>query len=212
MSKRIDVLCSDPQHPIRAQLSAWCEQQGARLCERVEELAGGDFLFLVSCQSLINSTLRAQYRHCLVLHASALPQGRGMSPQVWQVLAGAKQITVTLLDAADPVDSGAIWQQRSFTLQGHELYDEINAKLFDAEFELLNWALAECAQHQPHAQQGEPSYYPRRCREDSRINPEQSIAEQFDQLRVADTERYPAFFELHGHRYEIVLKKVGKSA
>ncbi len=212
MSKRIDVLCSDPQHPIRALLSTWCEQQGARLCGRSEELDGGDFLLLVSCQSLINSALRAKYRHCLVLHASDLPQGRGMSPQVWQVLAGAKQITVTLLDAADPVDSGAIWQQRSFTLQGHELYDEINAKLFDAEFELLNWALAECAQHQPYVQQGEPSYYPRRCREDSRINPEQSIAEQFDLLRVADTERYPAFFELHGYRYEIVLKKVGRSA
>lgn len=212
MSKRIDVLCSDPQHPIRARLSDWCEQVGARLCGRVDELAGGDFLFLVSCQALIDSSLRAQYRYCLVLHASHLPQGRGMSPHIWQVLAGVKRIAVTLLDAVDPVDSGAIWQQRSFALQGHELYDEINAKLFDAEFELLDWALAHCAHSQPQAQQGEPSYYPSRCREDSRINPEQSIAEQFDLLRVADTERYPAFFELHGYRYEIVLKKVGRSA
>ena len=211
MNTRIDVLCSDPQHPIRPRLDAWCRAHGARLCGRVEELAGGDFLFLVSCQALIDAARRGQYRHCLVLHASALPQGRGMSPQVWQIIEGAEQLTVTLLDAADPVDSGAIWQQSCFALRGDELYDEINTKLFDAEFELLEWALEHCDRSQPWPQQGEPSYYPRRSREDSRIDPEQSIAQQFDLLRVADAERYPAFFELRGHRYELVMKKVGKS-
>lgn len=211
LNQRIEVLCSDQQHPIQARLRTWCEQQDARLCGRVDELLGGDFLFLVSCQSIVSTQLRARYRYCLVVHASDLPTGRGMSPQVWQVISGAKHITVTLLNADDPVDSGDIWQQRGFELQGHELYDEINAKLFDAEFELLDWALEHCVHSQPRIQQGEPSHYPRRCREDSRINPEESIASQFDLLRVADTERYPAFFDLRGYRYEVVLKKVGKS-
>lgn len=118
LNQRIDVLCSDQQHPIQARLRTWCEQHDARLCGQVDELLGGDFLFLVSCQSIVSTQLRARYRYCLVVHASDLPTGRGMSPQVWQVISGAKHITVTLLNADDPVDSGDIWQQRGFELQG----------------------------------------------------------------------------------------------
>lgn len=207
----IEVICSDPAHPVLVPLRRWCERHGARLVSSTQELSGADFLFLVSCQSLLPASLRARYRYCLVLHASALPQGRGMSPHIWQVLQGATQITVSLLDAADPVDSGAIWQQGRFELDGTELYDEINAKLFDCELHLMDWALAHCDSSAPSTQQGEPSYYRRRGRDDSRIDPSLSIAEQFNQLRVADAERYPAFFELHGQRYEIVLKKAEKT-
>lgn len=207
---RIDVLCSDPRHPILPGLVQWCEAHGATLHGDMGTLEGGDFLFLISCQQLIGPALRARYRHTLVLHASDLPAGRGMSPHVWQVLEGAGRITVTLLDAADPVDTGDIWQQLAFTLDGHELCDEINARLFAAEFELMAWALAHCDGRAARPQVGEPSHYRRRRPEDSRIDPHKPLAEQFNLLRVADPERYPAFFELHGHRYEIVLRKVGE--
>ena len=73
LNQRIDVLCSDQQHPIQARLRTWCEQQDARLCGQVDELLGGDFLFLVSCQSIVSTQLRARYRYCLVVHASDLP-------------------------------------------------------------------------------------------------------------------------------------------
>ncbi|MCU9948568.1 formyltransferase family protein [Pseudomonas sp. PDM13] len=207
---RIDVLCSDPRHPILPGLVQWCDAHGATLHSDMGTLEGGEFLFLISCQQLIGPALRARYRHTLVLHASDLPAGRGMSPHVWQVLEGAGRITVTLLDAADPVDSGDIWQQLAFTLDGHELCDEINARLFAAEFELMEWALAHCDSCAARPQAGEPSHYRRRRPEDSRIDPHKPLAEQFNLLRVADPERYPAFFELHGHRYEIVLRKVGE--
>lgn len=209
---RIDVLCSDPRHPVLPQLQAWCGRHAARLCHETTELEGGEFLFLVSCQQLIGPALRARYRYCLVLHASDLPAGRGMSPHVWQILAGAERIVVSLLDAADPVDSGAIWQQRAFTLAGHELHDEINALLFDCELALMDWALDHCAASQPLPQAGTPSYYPRRTPADSQLDPSRPLAEQFNLLRVADPQRYPAFFELHGHRYEIVLRKRGETS
>lgn len=207
---RIDVLCSDPRHPILPALAQWCDAHAATLHNDMGTLAGGDFLFLISCQQLIPPALRSRYRYTLVLHASDLPAGRGMSPHVWQVLEGAGRITVTLLDAADPVDSGAIWHQQAFTLEGHELCDEINARLFAAEFELMTWALAHCDTCTAQPQVGEASHYRRRRPEDSRLDPQRSLAEQFNLLRVADPQRYPAFFELHGHRYEIVLRKVGE--
>jgi methionyl-tRNA formyltransferase len=34
------------------------------------------------------------------------------------------------------------------------------------------------------------------------------LAEQFDLQRICDPERYPAFFELHGHRYKLTLDKL----
>ena len=45
-------------------------------------------------------------------------------------------------------------------------------------------------------------------RRDSRLDPSRSIAEQFDLLRVADPQRFPAFFDLRGHRYLVRLKKL----
>ena len=54
----------------------------------------------------------------------------------------------------------------------------------------------------------EPSYYPRRTPADSQIDPSQSIASQFDRIRVCDPNRFPAFFELHGKKYKLILEKI----
>jgi methionyl-tRNA formyltransferase len=129
-----------------------------------------------------------------------------MSPHVWAILGGANELVVTLLDARDPVDSGDIWSQRRITLRGGELYDEINAALFDAEIDLMNWAIVNCDRSRPRPQSGEPSFFRRRTAEDSRIDPDRSVAEQFDLLRVADPDRYPAFLEYRGRRYKISIE------
>jgi methionyl-tRNA formyltransferase len=60
---------------------------------------------------------------------------------------------------------------------------------------------------QSRAQTGEPSYYPRRRPDDSRLDPNKTLAEQFNLLRVVDNERYPAFFEHHGQRYLVKVEK-----
>lgn len=180
-----------------------------RLVQRSRDLGegGGDILFLISCHELILPTLRQRYRACLVVHASDLPRGRGWSPLVWQILEGKNTITVTLLEAADPVDSGAIWHQVQIHFEGHELCDEINAALFEAELSLMDFAVENFGTIEPRPQVGEPSYYRRRTPEDSRLDVNRSLAEQFDLLRVADEKRYPAFFEHRGHRYHVILKK-----
>jgi methionyl-tRNA formyltransferase len=142
------------------------------------------------------------------VHASDLPKGRGWSPLVWQILEGHQDIAVTLLEAQDPVDSGVIWAKRWLHFAGHELYDEINAALFTAELELMDYALAHCDNIVPQVQdEARASWYRRRTPEDSRIDPQRPLFEQFDLLRVADPERYPAFFELRGQRYEISIRK-----
>jgi len=209
---KISVLCSDDNHPIFPLLGMWVARQResheVTLATRSGDLSGGDVLFLVSCHELISPSLRSKYAKTLVLHASDLPQGRGWSPHVWAVLEGQDHITVSLLEADDPVDTGAIWAKVGFDLEGHELFDEINSKLFDAELSLMDMAIRDFDGVKPLPQAGaSASYYRRRVPEDSRIDIEQSLDKQFALLRVCDPERYPAYFERDGHTYEIILRK-----
>ena len=174
------------------------------------EARGGDYLFLISCAEIVKKDVRTRYRHTLVIHASDLPHGRGWSPVAWTVLSGDTIVTVSMLEAEDKVDTGAIWAQRCFELQGHELLQEINQHLFDMELELMEYAIdyGEAITPRPQATVGSV-YYERRKPSDSRIDPHKSIAEQFDLLRVSDDVRFPAFFEYRGYRYELRLIKAG---
>jgi len=175
------------------------------------ELCGGDILFLVSCGQMIRDTEREKYKAILVLHASDLPKGRGWSPYIWAILGGQNQITVSLLEASEPVDSGDIWLKTTFALEGHELLPEINEKLFAAELSLMTQAVEQFESIVPVPQQGDPGpYMTKRSPADSQLDPLKTIAEQFDLLRVVDSERYPAFFDYRGTRYLVKIEKVKK--
>ena len=205
-------MCSDPTHPVNPSLEAWAHGNDARADIEISrdkaELKGGDFLFLISCHQIIDAETRALYRHSLVIHASDLPKGRGWSPMAWEVLEGADRITVSLLKAEDGVDSGDIWEKRSFELDGTELLEELNAKLFDVELQLMDWALGNCDQTVPEPQIGDPFTWPRRLPTDSKIDPERPLTESFDTIRIADPDRFPAYFEHRGVRYAIRLEKL----
>jgi methionyl-tRNA formyltransferase len=209
----ISILCTDKKHPVVEKLLGWVEKMSLKghsvfLHYDKDELRGGDILFLVSCSQLVRDKERNLYKSTLVLHASDLPKGRGWSPYIWEVLNGGNQITVTLLEASDPVDSGMIWLKTQFTLEGHELLSEINAKIFDSELLLMDQAVDSFETINPIPQEGDPSIYmPKRSPQDSRLDPHKSIAEQFNLLRVVDSDRYPAFFDYKGQRYLIKIEK-----
>jgi methionyl-tRNA formyltransferase len=210
MSK-VSIVCSDPAHPVNAWLERWVAshpKDQITIHRDPAELAGGDFLFLVSCHQILDVSVRDKYRHTLVLHASDLPRGRGWSPHVWQVLEGADRLVVSLLKAEDAVDAGDIWAQETVALAGTELHDEIHARLFDAEIRLMDWALQNCDRATPRKQAGTPSHYRKRTPADSAIDPQRPLAESFDLLRVVDPQRYPAHFELRGQKYTIRIEKM----
>lgn len=209
----ITLLCSNAEHPVMPYMRYWLKQHqnkhNINIIHKASEASGGDILFLISCSEIIKKSVRGKYKHVLVIHASDLPHGRGWSPYIWQILEGNKTITVTLLEAADGVDSGDIWHKVPFNLEGHELYDEINTKLFEAELKLMDFAVKNFDQIKPQKQdEAKATYYPRRTPDDSALDPTKPLAEQFNLLRVADPNRFPAFFKLHGHTYLIELKKV----
>ena len=214
----ISVLCTDPAHPVNRSLQEWAEKialggDSISILRDRTELIGGDILFLVSCHQIIPKSVRDAYTATLVLHASDLPKGRGWSPYIWAILDGEREITVSLLEAADSVDSGAIWFKTTIFFEGHELLPEINQKLFEAEIALMNRAVKEFEAVVPLAQVGDPGHHLRkRSPEDSRLDVNKSIAEQFELLRVVDSQRYPAYFDYRGSRYKIKIEKYEDNA
>lgn len=209
---KISILCSNNKHPVYPWLQKWGSerrnQHDIDLTDSSKNLDGGDILFLISCSEIIGPDTRQKYKANLVVHASDLPKGRGWSPHIWQLLEGRNDIVVSLLEAEDNIDCGAIWKQCAIKFEGHELFDEINDMMSAVIIQLMDFAVHNFGEVRPSPQKNqEPSYYRKRTPDDSRIDPEKSIAAQFDLLRVADPDRYPAFFDFRNHRFEIRLVK-----
>lgn len=207
---KISILCSDERHPVYKSLVAWSAGQSgfisASIVHSKADLSGGDILFLISCSEIVRADDRASFQYSFVIHASDLPKRRGWSPHIWALLEGESQITVSLLAADDPVDSGDIYQQEVFDVDAGELLTEINEKLFAAELRLMDWVVSNFGQYTPLKQVGEPTYCTRRTPADSVIDVDKPIREQFDVLRLADQARFPAYFDMHGRRYKISLE------
>lgn len=212
---KITILCNSEKHPVNLMLERWIENYGAQhditLIRSKSDLVGGDILFLVSCVEIISSEDRDKFQKVLVIHASDLPKGRGWSPHVWAIIEGADKITVTLLEAEDKVDSGHIWKKINVDVPKHALCHEINDSLFAAEYELMSFAVEQFQCVKPAPQPDIAStYYSRRKPKDSELDPESSIASQFDLIRVSDPDRFPAFFNMHGHTYKLMIEKIEK--
>lgn len=202
----VHVLCSDRNHPVYKFLNIWCIARGFELHTSPEQLNGGDTLFLVSCTHYIKKQLRDFYRRVWVIHESDLPKGRGWSPLAWQILEGRNEITVSLIEAEESIDSGGILRKEILKLDGHELYDEIQEKLFRVKAKLMDFALTH-SDEPLMPQFGPVSHYPKRTPADSKLDPNRTLSEQFDLLRICEP-RFPAFFEHRGHKYEVTIRKL----
>lgn len=215
---KISILCSDVSHPVMPSLRGWQRDMSrigheVSLCSSKQDLVSGDVLFLVSCSELVTKAEREKFTAALVLHASDLPEGRGWSPHIWSIVEGASHITLCLIEAADPIDSGSVWIKTRFELEGHELLPEINDKLFACETDLMTEAVQRFGEIQPVKQEGAPGRYLRkRTPADSQLDVHESIAGQFDLLRVVDNQRYPAFVDYRGNRYVIKIEKVDNAS
>jgi methionyl-tRNA formyltransferase len=213
---KITILCSDALHPVNAYLQSWItahtSQHQIDLIRSKTQLSHGDILFLVSCSEIVKEQDRQPYSKVLVIHASDLPLGRGWSPHIWQIIEGAEMLTLTLLEAANKVDSGDIWKKLEVDVRRDFLWNEINHAVFSAELKLMDYAVENFKTVEPRKQLAalHPTYYPKRNPADSKIDPKKSIEEQFDLIRVCDPDRFPAYFDLNGQKYIIRLEKTSE--
>lgn len=76
----------------------------------------------------------------------------------------------------------------------------------------MSWAIENSDHAKPQTQTIliEASW-PKRSAKDSELDPHQSIAQQFDLIRICDSVRYPAFFKFRGREYELQIIPRGES-
>ena len=209
---KVTVLLDNPQtwflsHARKLVEDLTTRGHEATLIHDAALLPKGDVAFFLSVEHIIPSEVLKRNTHNIVIHGSAVPQGKGWSPLTWQILEGKDDITVSMFEAAQRVDSGNVYDTEIVHFDGSELIDELRDKQALA---IIALALRFIDVYPPgtgKVQEGEESFYPRRGATDSEIDPNKSIVELFNQLRVADNERYPSFFKYRGHTYTLKIYK-----
>ncbi len=208
---KITLITDNPKSwiiPFAARLRATLQKQhSVRWVFDPGKVRAGDLAVFLSCETIVKSNILRLSKHNLVVHPSRLPKGRGWSPLAWQILEGKNKIPVTMFEAAESVDSGEIYFQDQIIFEGHELVDELRQKQGGKALELVEKFVQRYPKIKSRPQAGQPSYYRRRTALDSELQIDKSLKAQFNLLRVADNERYPAFFYYCGHKYVLKIYK-----
>jgi len=153
---------------------------------------------------LISEHLLSLHKCNVVIHGADLPNGRGRSPIHWQVEEGSNDIVLTMFEMGDQADNGPVYLKHLLRLDGTELLPYIRLKILKAESDMIDTFLSKWPMT-PAEQEGEPSFYRKRNRDNQKLDPQKTIAEQFDKMRVADNEQYPLWFEHRGIVYELKI-------
>lgn len=174
-----------------------------------DHLEKGDLCFYLSYEKIVKKNTLKKFKNNLVVHASNLPKGKGWSPLSWQILEGNKKIVVSLIEAENKVDSGKVYMQLSKKFDGYELLNELRSSLIGATFQLCSDFVNKYPQSLKKGkfQSDKETFYPRRFSKDSKLDINKSIKEQFNLLRIVDNNKYPAFFEINGQKFFLLIKK-----
>ncbi|CAC9600253.1 hypothetical protein CRYPA_496 [uncultured Candidatus Thioglobus sp.] len=207
----ISILITSIEHPVNTYVNKWVETNKSHqinIIHSKKEITSGDILFLISCSDIVSKSERKKFNKTLVVHASDLPYGRGWSPHVWEIINGATDITLSLLEAENKVDTGDIWKKISVSIPKTALFDEINELIFDSELALMDFAIENYNTIEPKKQPNfDGECWPKRSPKDSVIDINQTIYEQFDLIRVCDPKRFPAYFYKDGVKFNIIIEK-----
>ncbi len=160
-----------------------------------------DIVFILGYTKKLSNFFLKKNKLNLVIHESNLPNGKGFSPIQWQLLHGKSKIKICLLEAISKIDSGNIILYDYIKFNGTELYNEIRFLQAKATFNIINKFLKIYPDFKSKVQIGKSSFYSRRNREDSRLDFNKSIKENFNKLRIANNKDWPAFFEYRGKKF-----------
>ena len=92
-------------------------------------------------------------------------------------------------------------------LSGYELYDEIRFLQSKKIFEMIEKFLKNYPNINSIKQKGKSTYYKKRTPKDSELNINKSILSQFNKLRIANNNEWPAFFYYKNKKYILKVFK-----
>jgi len=161
-----------------------------------------EIVFILGYHKVIEEKYLKLHKHNLVIHESALPEGKGWAPMFWQILEGKNEIIFTLFEASNNIDNGDIYMQKTLHLNGYELNNQLRKK---QALLTINMCIEFLDNYQkysvPKMQIGKETFFKKRTPKDSELDINKTINEQFNLLRIVDNESYPAFFYKNGKKY-----------
>ncbi|WP_455756655.1 formyltransferase family protein [Sulfurimonas sp.] len=167
-----------------------------------------DVVFILSYHKIIEEKYLKQHKYNIVVHASALPKGKGWAPMFWQILENKNKIPFTMFEASLGIDDGDIYMRKILELDGLELNKELREKqgkfiiYMCLEF-LIDFDKYKIAKKQV----GDATIYLKRTYKDSELDINKTINEQFNLLRIIDNDDYPAFFYKSNKKYILKIEK-----
>jgi len=164
-----------------------------------------DLVFILNYTKILPTQFLKKNHLNLVVHESGLPKGKGFAPVQWQILNNKKKIPVCLIEAVQKFDSGDIFEKTFFKLKGDELNAEIREKQANAAIAIIKKFLSKFPKIKRRSQVGKSTYFKRRYPKDSELNINKSLKNNFNLLRIADNEKYPAFFTYKKKKYFIKI-------
>lgn len=168
---------------------------------------GGDICFLLSCSKIAGKDFLNRYQHNIVVHASDLPEGKGFTPLKWEILRGKNEITLTMFEATEKLDSGPYYQKEKLYFDGTELLDELHEIMAEKIVIMCMAYVMDPDSFVAVEQKGKESFFPRFTKEDDRLDIDKTIRQQFNRLRIADNERFPIWFSFKNERYYLKIYK-----
>jgi methionyl-tRNA formyltransferase len=135
-------------------------------------------------------------------HETPLPEGQGFAPIQWSVLNRRKHLVVTLYKLDPGVDSGRIINQINKPITRLDTIKTLDNKRKEAISEAFQLFIDEIEQGYIvlREQTGTPSYSPRRTPDSCELDVNKNLEELWDEIRICDNEKYPAWFRIDGKK------------
>ena len=165
----------------------------------------GEIAFYISCSKILNEKDLQKHDFNIVVHPGKLPNERGSGVIAWKIINGSKDLTITLFEPNEKIDAGNIVLQKSIRLTGLELNNEIRLKQSKLTFKLIDKFLKQYPNIKRKKNNKFGSYFKKRTKNDSELDINKTIHDQFNLLRVCDNDRYPAFFRIKNKKYLIKI-------
>ena len=212
------ILLGNKNHSFFAFYSSYKEQQSSnisfpfenyKLVFDIKDVPEGATVFCVSYPKILSPSELSRFHHCIIIHASDLPHGKGWSPHVWQILEGKTSIVMSAISADVELDSGPIWAKLTMNVPDNVLYSEIYEIIFVNHLKLFEIVSNKIENNFiPIPQVDNPSnFYKRRKPEDSFVDIDSTICEIFDLLRVSDPVHYPVHFRYRDQTFKLLISK-----
>lgn len=209
---KINVLCNDKNSwfwSYEEQFTQKLINNGHKVSiySSEKDLLNGDLAIFISCTKIISKDGLLKNSSNIVCHPSDLPKGKGFSPIAWEILEGLNEITFTLFEANEGIDDGDFYFKEKVFLKGDELNDDLRKIQANTTFNLIYKYISQFPKNKSYPQNGNETFYTRRTTQDSELDLNKTINEQFNLLRIVDNNLYPAFFIKNGKKYKIKIEK-----